>query len=504
MGGHRVNETPEDVLTREWITMRTIGKLLFVVSVLAGIWCASRRAEGEPDNALDPATQTSLGPSAKTFRYLGVGSCAAQACHGGIGEADKPGCEYTTWVSRDPHAGAHALLLGDDARRIGKNLRIPHPENAAACLACHGTQVPPTQRGPHLLAEDGVSCEICHGPASDWVNEHYSANWANLSTSQKAERGFANLRNLPLRIARCSLCHVGAGDRDVNHDLIAAGHPRLNFEFSAYEASLPKHWRDAKPTAREPEFSSKSWALGQVVTSKAALELLVHRVDSPLWPEFTEYGCFACHHDLKQGNWRQQRGFAGRPGELSWGSWYFALLPSVDADEFPKIQPDLDRLRVLMRSPFPERARVRESARKVIGLLDNWTEQLHNRRFTAADTLALMQRVARAPQIDEWDHAAQRYLALSALTRARRFANSGTNGVADPALPLLNAIEVFGDKLEFPQEERPADAATQRLTQRLMPGLDQPPRYQSPRGFRPKDIEEVLHGIREKLPLWEK
>jgi hypothetical protein len=28
----------------------------------------------------------------------------------------------------------------------------------------------------------------------------------------------------------------------VDHDLIAAGHPRLNFEFNAYFESLPAHW----------------------------------------------------------------------------------------------------------------------------------------------------------------------------------------------------------------------------------------------------------------------
>ena len=30
-------------------------------------------------------------------------------------------------------------------------------------------------------------------------------------------------------------------------------------------------------------------------------------------PEFSEYNCFACHHDLEGTSWRQQRGYDGRP-----------------------------------------------------------------------------------------------------------------------------------------------------------------------------------------------
>ena len=47
----------------------------------------------------------------------------------------------------------------------------------------------------------------------------------------------------------CVGCHVGAPAkdgvpaRDLNHDLMAAGHPRLIFELSSYQANMPPHWR---------------------------------------------------------------------------------------------------------------------------------------------------------------------------------------------------------------------------------------------------------------------
>src|SRR5262249_48335933 len=145
--------------------------------------------------------------------------------------------------------------------------------------------------------------------------------------------------------------------RDVNHDLIAAGHPRLNFEFAAFQANMPKHW---EPTADEkkPEYEFKSWAVGQAASAKAALDLLAYRAghESQPWPEFTEYGCFACHHDLGASkdkdkgyvDWRQTpEHYKGRrPGALPWGTWYFALLPAaLESQGDAAVGKNIDELR---------------------------------------------------------------------------------------------------------------------------------------------------------------
>ena len=93
-----------------------------------------------------------------------------------------------------------------------------------------------------------------------------------------------NLSSPAARARVCVDCHVGNRSRgmDMNHDLIAAGHPRLNFEFASYLASYPKHWREAhekavpgpEREAASAEFEAKSWAVGQVVTAGAVLDLL--------------------------------------------------------------------------------------------------------------------------------------------------------------------------------------------------------------------------------------
>src|SRR5205807_1861790 len=90
----------------------------------------------------------------------------------------------------------------------------------------------------------------------------------------------------PARLAEtCVGCHVGSpavpafpGARDVNHDLIAAGHPRLNFEFAAFLFNLPRHWNEEKKTP-SPGAEGGTWVVGQAITAKAALELLAHRAN---------------------------------------------------------------------------------------------------------------------------------------------------------------------------------------------------------------------------------
>ena len=97
-------------------------------------------------------------------------------------------------------------------------------------------------------------------------------------------------KDLLARGQACAECHVGKGTADVNHDLIAAGHPRLNFEYGSQLAKLPKHWRVADDKARHPDYEAKVWALGQILAGQgvarpprvAGLPVDPGRLDHPL------------------------------------------------------------------------------------------------------------------------------------------------------------------------------------------------------------------------------
>src|SRR5262249_40890342 len=118
------------------------------------------------------------------------------------------------------------------------------------CLACHTTPRPAkVLKVTAWMNPDGIGCEACHGPAEKWLGPHTTCSWSGLDPETKEKRfGFVPTQLLARRAGVCVPCHVGvhpADDaplQDVNHDLIAAGHPRLNFEFSAYQDRMPAHW----------------------------------------------------------------------------------------------------------------------------------------------------------------------------------------------------------------------------------------------------------------------
>ena len=135
---------------------------------------------------------------------------------------------------------------------MGKHLKIvPHKD--ARCLACHAidsTKEPETR--DQILAE-GVGCGGCHGPADKWIGQHYTAEWKALSNREKWEKyGFVPTKNLVARTLNCASCHVGDAGRDMNHDFIAAGHPRLAFEAARFhhQPDYRTHTGRKRPSAR--------------------------------------------------------------------------------------------------------------------------------------------------------------------------------------------------------------------------------------------------------------
>jgi hypothetical protein len=447
-----------------------------LTAVLVGAGAALARIPGR-------AEAGDLPPAAARYELRGAGSCAAAACHNGNGQPGDKGSEYTTWVLRDPHSHAFEVLYGEKSRQIEKNRQHPpgvkedHPESDPLCLNCHVLPgIEPTADGGERLPrrrlfalEDGVSCEACHGAAGGWLTQHYTAAWRDRTPEQKTAEGMTNTKDLRVRAELCVRCHVGAGDIDVNHDLIAAGHPRLAFEYAAFHANLPKHWDARKDKQGRPDFEARQWALGQIVSSRAALALLAHRAEEKNkrpWPEFAEYDCYACHHDLKTENERRDQG----PGDAPpWGTWYHALVP--EAARGPnEVRTGLTDLAAQMAKPRPDRAEVVRLA-DVIG---KHLRESERGRWDAPAVGTLMRQVA-ADGRQGWDGAAQVYLALAALNAAHadldpRFAASALKG------ELLQ----MRDLLKLPST--PAGRG-----------------YDSPRDFSPTKFRQALEQVRRGL-----
>lgn len=351
-----------------------------------------------------PAAATA--PSSPT-RFFGNAGCAAMGCHNSMEPAGTLGSEYSTWAGSDPHTRAYGVLFRPDAVRMERLYRkLPANVEAAAhndelCLKCHA---PMGIRQPELK-NDAVGCEACHGGSEQWRTTHYLNDWKLLDAAGKSQRGLCNTKDLVGRVQMCAKCHVGAPGMEVDHDLIAAGHPRLFFDYAAYHELLPRHWKEKD----EASFPAKAWAVGRMTAAHSSMELLHHRAhDAHRWPELSEFNCYSCHRGLTG----QTSPPSNKPiGALGANTWNLALLAELGVDPSP-VNQALQGL----SSPAPK---IAGSAAQLRDQLASRIRSLNPEQFDRAWAKELAIKLTTKPQnIGDWDAAAQHYLALSALDRA--------------------------------------------------------------------------------------
>ncbi len=460
--------------------------------LMAGVGLAAL-SRGQDPAAMPPALPVaSPAPASAIGDYRGAGSCSATACHGSI----RPSAamlspvlrnEHTTWLSDDAHARAYSVLFNQRSEGIARSLASPAAPYKPAhlderCLACHATPRPTAVLNQtHWMDGDGVGCEACHGASGRWLGAHTAEGWRELSPERKAELGMANVTELPARARQCAGCHVGDHEqsggipvRDVNHDLIAAGHPRLNFELSAFLANMPTHWVEKginggataggnlRPTGEmAADFSARAWALGELATAEAALRLLKARAEKAKthaapWPEFTESGCFSCHHDLRDQAWRRLPRPAGDDamvGAPRWGSWLFseiegALTVTVDPSSAQTFSESLKKVRALMNgSSMPDAKAVAAAAQGAAEAARRCVDAMAGKRISADEVARLIARIDTWAGVNGWDEATQRYLSLAALRQSWVELDPSRKADQDD---LARKLEEIRKRLQFP------------------------------------------------------
>lgn len=523
--------------------------LIVGVATSAALATAAAIVAAQPPSApANPAATSSAEtkPDPRDVSQLiGVSSCAASGCHGGskpLPGANDPDAQaawrssYLVWATSDPHARAYQTLKSPASEAILRKLARKSADEKfdmtamieVNCTGCHATATssnpgtldarPPAEHARlQSIASDGIGCESCHGPAKKWLGEHFTVRTgdsasvpAEVAKSEKlrlAKLGMLDTDDLAVQAETCVRCHVGdrSGERmgrDMNHDLIAAGHPPLNFEFAAYKARMPRHWAEPKEPAARADKELRSWSVGQLTTAAAALRLSRGRYEAahsnmPIfsvapWPEFSEFACYRCHHTLRSGSTAEvtpQQQFAlARKRAATGGSvdqplgpallWHTSQanaivnpLEKLEArpaaeQQGPGTQNDEDDMTVGGASP--QIVRLKKLASEIAAA----PADVSPRRL-AELLVEKAQSAAAGPLV--WEEATQAYLGCVAIYRARR---------AAAGLPL--------DKI---------DDESGRILKQLYGALrfDQPGerRFNSPVDYDPAAIQ----GLFEKLAV---
>lgn len=97
-------------------------------------------------------------------KYIGVAKCGM--CH----KTEAKGNQLGQW-QKSAHAKAFETLASEKALAIAKEKKLDKPpQESDACLKCHvtGHGKPATHFDVSFKKEDGVGCESCHGPGSDY------------------------------------------------------------------------------------------------------------------------------------------------------------------------------------------------------------------------------------------------------------------------------------------------------------------------------------------------
>lgn len=100
-------------------------------------------------------------------KYVGVKTCGM--CH----KKESVGQQLKIW-QESKHAQAYKTLQTEEADKIAKDKGFKtKAADTPECLKCHvsGYDVDPSLLGNKFKIEDGVQCETCHGPGSEYKSK---------------------------------------------------------------------------------------------------------------------------------------------------------------------------------------------------------------------------------------------------------------------------------------------------------------------------------------------
>jgi Cytochrome c554 and c-prime len=320
--------------------------------VLASLATLAAEPRGMSESETSPVVQDE-----NKIQYQGSTSC--ERCHNNGNQDLQPlptkyfvkYDEFTTWKQKDKHSLAYSNLLRPRGKRMATLLNADVTKFATGCIGCHGAgEAEQKNRGENNTFDmnEGVSCENCHGPSSQWYLTHADPRFRNKSTADREKIGMIDLRSPAAQSTQCLTCHIGNSEEGkvVTHEMYAAGHPPLpSIEVATFSDVIPRHWwlvgekpsekvRQAAGFVEGTKERTRLSLVGAVVALKTSMKLLSDEtkvkdgstIPGLTWPDYARFDCWSCHHDLKRESWRQARGYQAAPGRPPISEWPLTIV----------------------------------------------------------------------------------------------------------------------------------------------------------------------------------
>lgn len=101
----------------------------------------------------------------KKYEYVGVKKCVT--CH----KSDKQGNQKDIW-EKSNHSKTFTQLTSKEGLEKAKKLGVEDPAASEKCLKCHAPEFDKKDLwDKNFKLEDGVQCETCHGPGSEYKSK---------------------------------------------------------------------------------------------------------------------------------------------------------------------------------------------------------------------------------------------------------------------------------------------------------------------------------------------
>ena len=277
-----------------------------------------------------------VGPvSAQPRQPIYVGARVCGQCHDGKSMGD----QFSIWM-RTRHAKAYTSLATPEAKEIARRSGIPtEPQQSPMCLGCHATAADAEdwQRDDTFSLKDGVQCEKCHGPGSEYADARVMMN-----------RKLAMSKGLMIPSAdTCQMCHLEKGSHtavlkrppiDIEQALQKIAHPTPKV-WKYEKLEIPPPGASAGATSAAPGYASLASSPGTNNGSPGTNNGDVQA--SPL-PKYTgALACGACHagreHGFQYSRWRASKHADAYASLSTPEGWRIAAEMGVNGD--PRTNP---------------------------------------------------------------------------------------------------------------------------------------------------------------------